>query len=140
MIFPIALLIPVAASFGCFLWFRDRAAGAKYWQTASKVAGIVAALRIGCVALGVYFLEYTSGWLQLPGYAMALCGLPELYLMPKPTWGAPEGLARLAALNVLGSAAWTFALAGLAARARRPGSQVPFPNALDHKSPRKEAP
>jgi hypothetical protein len=127
MIFPIALLIPLAASAACFLWFRRRAGGAKYWITVAKIAGMIAAGRIGVVALGAYLLENTSGWLQLPAYFMALCGLPEIYWMPRRMWGSVEGVARFAALLIPGSAAWTFALAALAARGRRTRSADTFP-------------
>ena len=127
MIVPFALLIPLAASAVCFLWFRGLAPAENYWITVAKVAGLLAAFRIGTVSLGAYLLENTSGWLQLPGYAMTLCGLPEVYWMPRRMWGSFEGLARLAVLVLPGSSAWTFALAGLAARGRRTRGDNPFP-------------
>jgi hypothetical protein len=72
MFSPMALLAPIAASVGLFLWFRRLAGRRAYWLAAGGATAFVAALRIGLMALGVYFLEHTSGWLQLPGYAMAL--------------------------------------------------------------------
>jgi len=76
-------------------------------------------LRIALVALGAYLLENTSGWLPLPGYAMALSGLPEIYLLPQPEWGTVGALASMSAVIAPGTAAWTFALAAFAARGRR---------------------
>lgn len=119
MLFPLALLVPLAASAGIYFLFRSLAGGKGYWIAAAKAAGITAAVRIGLVACGAYLLENTSGWLQLPGYAMALCGLPEMLLMPGRIYGSAESMAQLAALVVAGSAAWIFALASLAARGRR---------------------
>jgi hypothetical protein len=116
MLLPIALAIPFVASLACFLWFRNFAGEASYWLRAAKVAGAVAALRIGVVALGAYLLENTSGWLQLPGYGMALCGLPEIYFLPQRTWGTVAAVFTMSVLIIPGAAAWTFALAGLAAR------------------------
>ena len=124
MIFPFALLIPLAASAACFLWFHRQAGGAYYWSAAAKVAAIIGFLRISLVVLGAYFVEETSGWLQVPGYAMTLCSLPEAVWMPRTRWWSAEGISRLAALILAGSAAWTFALAGLAVYVRRPESRT----------------
>jgi hypothetical protein len=123
MLFPVALLIPIGATLACFLWFRNRAVKLDYWRSAARVAGIAAGLRVGLVALGAYLLENTSGWLQLPGYAMALCGLPEIYLLPQRTWGTAGALTSMAVVMVPGTAAWTFALAGLASRGAPPTHQ-----------------
>ena len=119
MLFPLALLIPFAASAGLYLWFRSLDRGKSYWLAGLGAAAVVAAVRMGFVALGVYLLQHTSGWLQLPGYAMTLCGLPESFLMPRRIDGSVEVLARLTALVVAGSAAWVFAIAGFAAHAKQ---------------------
>ena len=116
MFFLTALVVPLAVSVGLHVWFRRLVGGRAYWLAAVGAAAFVATLRIGFVALGGYLLEHSSGWLQLPGYAMALCGLPEALLMPRPR--SAGTLGRLAGLLVAGSAAWVFAIA-IAARARQ---------------------
>lgn len=118
MILPLALLIPVAASICLYLSFKTLDGGRSYWITAAVVALTIGAARIILVALGVYFLERTSGWLQLPGYAMALAGLPEWVLLGRRTGSAIPILPVLAALLLAGSAIWVFAVAGLAALAK----------------------
>ena len=83
------------------------------------------------VALGVYLLKHTSGWLQLPGYARALCGLPESWLMRRRMDDSVEYLAGLASLLATGSVAWVFAMAGLAALTKqrfRPGGRAKSPH------------
>ena len=124
MLFPVVLLVPIAASVAVYFLFTGIDAGKRYWMAAAKAAAAVAALRIALVATGAYLLENTSGWLQLPAYFMALCGLPEMALLPKPSWGKPGTMILLSALMVAGTAAWIFALAALAARTMRRRSKA----------------
>ena len=124
MLFPLALLVPIAASVAVYLLFTSIDAGKRYWMSAAKAAAAVAALRIALVATGAYLLENTSGWLQLPAYFMALCGLPEMILLPRPSWGKTGTMIHLSALMVAGSAAWIFALAALAARSKQRRSKA----------------
>jgi hypothetical protein len=115
MLFPVALLVPILASLIVYRWFQKQSGGTNYWAKAAAISGIVAAIRISFVSLGAYVLGNTSSWLQLPAYVMALCALPEAILMGRPVdrswWG-------LAGLLLAGSAAWIFAIAALAARAK----------------------
>ena len=120
MLFPVSLLIPVAASVALYFWFQKQDGGKRYWLIAAAATGVVASARMGFVASGVYLLENASGWVQLPAYAMALCGLPEALLLARPIDRSAEVLIRLAALLLAGSGAWVFAIAGLAARAKHP--------------------
>jgi hypothetical protein len=120
MIFPVVLLLPLAASAGLYLWFRSLNTGKTYWRIVVKVAAVVAATRIGLVTIGVYVLWHTSGWLQLPAYAMVLCGLPEELLMLRRIGPSVAVLAGLSALLMAGSATWVFTIAGLAARGKPP--------------------
>jgi len=124
MLFPVALLVPIAASVAVYFLFTGIDAGRHYWIAAAKAAAAVAGLRIALVSAGVYLLENTSGWLQLPAYFMALCGLPEMILLPRPSWGKAGTMILLSALMVAGTAAWIFALAVLAARGKRQRSKA----------------
>jgi hypothetical protein len=111
------VMVFLAASACLYLWFRRSAGGKAYWLTVAGVAMAIAILRIGSVTLGWHLME-SSGQLQVLGYFMSLCGLPEAVLMPRPPSRSAESLGTLAVLLVAGSAAWVFAVA-LAARAGR---------------------
>ena len=126
MLFLVAPLVPIAASVAIYFLFTGIDGGKRYWMAVAKAAAAVAALRIALVAAGGYLLENTSGWLQLPAYFMALCGLPEMILLPRPSWGKPGTMILLSALMVAGTAAWIFALAALAARSKQQRSQASF--------------
>ena len=118
MIFSLVLIIPVIASVLLYRLFCGMEATRNYWATAVLIAAVIAALRIAAVAAGIFLLEAPSGWHQLPAYFMVLCGLPEMYWIPKPSWGRTDSILHLSGLIVLGSAAWVFGLAALAARKR----------------------
>jgi hypothetical protein len=119
MLFPVLLLVPIVASVAIYYLFVRLEPGRHYWATITKAAATIATLRIALASAGAYLLENTSGWLQLPAYLMALCGLPEMILLPRPSWGRTETLLQLAGLIIVGTAGWICAIAALATYGKR---------------------
>ena len=115
MLFPTVLLIPVAASIALCFYFARLSSLARIWRSAAAVALVVTAARVGGTWLGRYWLEETSGWLQLPGYFLALWSLPEVWLAPGLL--KEHGIRALVLLSVLlsvGTSAWVFLVACVA--------------------------
>jgi hypothetical protein len=94
MLFLVVLLVPIVTSVAIYHLFVRFELGRHYWVRAAKATAIIAGLRIALVSAGAYLLENTSGWLQLPAYCIALLGLPELLLFPRPIWGRSDTLVR----------------------------------------------
>ncbi len=120
MLFPIVLLLPIAASVALYLYLARRASSELIWRSAVIIALTLTAVRVGGVWLGRYWLEETSGWLQLPGYFMALWSLPEVLLAPGLL--KQHGTGAFALLCILlgaGSSAWVFSVAFAAIKTRR---------------------
>jgi hypothetical protein len=123
MLFPLLLLAPLGASVALYAYFARRSDSPTIWRRACVIAGIVTAVRIGGTWLGRYWLEETSGWLQVPGYFLALWSLPEAWLLPGGLLRR-HGIEALLLLSLglaAGSSAWVFLTACTARiRIRKP--------------------
>ena len=102
MLFPIFLLLLLGAVYllGRYLWTRR----ASLWRTAIITGLVLGIVRASAVLSGWWAVERTSGWLQIPGYFLAILAWPEVLLLPRQTKSLEtEGYAMLGGLIFAGT-------------------------------------
>jgi hypothetical protein len=88
------------------------------WHVLWRLACLIAAVRTSALWLGMA-TNFSSGWVQIPGYFLQMTALPEIYVL-KFMRNSPFRWAIVAtAVLVLSSFAWAALLVWIANRLRR---------------------
>jgi hypothetical protein len=119
MVFPLVLVIAGVFVFALYRFFATRAPAGRSWRSAIAVGIALGSARAALSGLGFYGVEHTGGPLQVPAFALALVGWPELVLLGRHSGRAQPALYVMMALLLI--ATTTAGVAIIASAARRRG-------------------
>jgi hypothetical protein len=120
MVLPLIVVVYVTGLAGLYMFFQRRRGAPTFWRMTILIGLGIGIARAILASMGWYAVERTGGWLQIPGFMLAMLAWPEAAALPRSRVGrvTPGFYALLSSVLVASSALLVGAIAAVAHRVK----------------------